>query len=569
MGARGALQRGATASNEKKIRGPAMTRGRVMVDRMMKRLGLLFALALSLAATGTAEAQLRRVLDLNRQAMEAYNNLEIEQAMQSLQEALQTARRSNVTGSALARTYLNLGVVAIGGFGDNGQGLQYFVEALRADGSVQLDPLTSTPDIQSVFTLAQNRVGSGGGSPGGSPGGGTTGGGTTGGGATGGGTPPPPATIPHRPWPEQLQTTALPIFVEAPASAEVGNIYVYFKAPGMRDFRRMDMQRVTGGFGVELPCADMMAPRVQYYIVAFDPSGAPMGFAGSAEEPFSVPIVASRTQPAPALPGQAPPEQCTENECPPGMAGCNTDRGSAGLGDTCRSTNECRAGLVCEDEFCIAEGQDDDDDDDDDETSSSSAPRFYLDLGFNVGLGLVKTGMAVDSAPDPALSDEAAAELGYLPGTDERCDSSVPDDEYCLNLVSDGLALAPGLELNLGYWVHERVGLGVFVRLALKAGEGTMSRILVGGRLQFRLTKPTTSGFEAVAFVGGGAGQYQVQAADTEPFAISGLTNVNFGLQTAYRFTDNVGLFFRFAAHLMVPTSLFAIDPTLGLQFAF
>ena len=28
-------------------------------------------------------------------------------------------------------------------------------------------------------------------------------------------------------------------------------------------------------------------------------------------------------------------------------------------------------------------------------------------------------------------------------------------------------------------------------------------------------------------------------------------------------------LFFRFAAHLMFPTSLFAIDPTLGLQLAF
>ncbi|MCB9623091.1 MAG: hypothetical protein H6723_07065, partial [Sandaracinus sp.] len=65
-----------------------MTRGRVMVDRMMKRLGLVFALALSLAFSGSAEAQLRRVLDLNRQAMEAYNNLEIEQAMQTLQEAL-------------------------------------------------------------------------------------------------------------------------------------------------------------------------------------------------------------------------------------------------------------------------------------------------------------------------------------------------------------------------------------------------------------------------------------------------------------------------------------------------
>ncbi|MCB9618404.1 MAG: hypothetical protein H6724_03005 [Sandaracinus sp.] len=536
-----------------------MTRGRVMVDRMMKRLGLVFALALSLAFSGSAEAQLRRVLDLNRQAMEAYNNLEIEQAMQTLQEALQTAQRSNVTGSALARTYLNLGVVAIGGFGDNGQGLQYFTEALRADGSVQLDPLTSTPDIQSVFTLAQNRVG-GGGNPGGTTGGTTDPGGSN----TGGGSPAPPGTIPHRPWPEQLQNTALPIFVEAPASADVGDIYVYYKAPGMRDFRRMDMQRVTGGYGVELPCAEMLAPRVQYYIVAFDPAGAPMGFAGSAEEPFSVSIVTARTQQAPALPGQAPPEQCSDEECPPGMAGCSTGRGNAGLGDTCRTTNECRAGLVCEDEFCVAG----DGGGEDPETPAGDYPRFYVDLGFNIGLGLVKTGMRIDRSPDDGDMGREA-ELGYLLPGDEACASDVPDDEYCLNLVDDGLALAPGLELNLGYWVHARVGIGLFVRLALKAGEGTMSRILFGGRLQVRLTKPVASGFELVAFVGGGAGQYQVQAADTEPFAISGLTNVNFGFQAAYRFTDNVGLFFRYAVHLMFPTSLFAMDPTLGLQLAF
>ena len=65
-----------------------------------------------------------------------------------------------------------------------------------------------------------------------------------------------------------------------------------------------------------------MAPRIEYYIVAFDGDGGPMGFAGSAEEPFAVPVVSSRSQPPPALPGQAPPTQCVENECPPGMAGC-------------------------------------------------------------------------------------------------------------------------------------------------------------------------------------------------------------------------------------------------------
>ena len=220
---------------------------------MLSRFRSLLLVSIVLASVfgaQPAEAQLRRVLDLNRQAMDAYTNLELDTAMNLLQEALQTAQRGGVTGSPLARTYLNLGVVSIGGFGDNGQGLQYFTQALQADGNIQLDPLTSTPDIQSVFTLARNRAGTGGG---GTP----SGGGDTGGDVGGGGgdvTPVPsgPGNIPHRPISEQLTNTALPIFVEAPEDAPVGEIFVYYKAPGMRDFRRLQMRRMDGGFGLEL-----------------------------------------------------------------------------------------------------------------------------------------------------------------------------------------------------------------------------------------------------------------------------------------------------------------------------
>ena len=117
-----------------------------------------------LFSANAAEAQLRQVIDLNRQAMDAYTNLEVEQAMDLLQQALRAAQNGGVTGSALANTYANLGIVAVGGFGDNSAGLQHFTNALRADPGVQLDPLNSSPDIESIFSLARNRVGSSGGS---------------------------------------------------------------------------------------------------------------------------------------------------------------------------------------------------------------------------------------------------------------------------------------------------------------------------------------------------------------------------------------------------------------------
>jgi len=46
----------------------------------------------------------------------------------------------------------------VGGLGDNDSGVRYFADALCADPSSQLDPLTSTPDIQSVFQVAAQRV---------------------------------------------------------------------------------------------------------------------------------------------------------------------------------------------------------------------------------------------------------------------------------------------------------------------------------------------------------------------------------------------------------------------------
>ena len=297
---------------------------------------VVVALALTFGITAPAHAQraLQQVLDLNRQAMEAYNNLEIEQAQSLLEQALQAAQRGRVTGAPLARTYMNLGVVAIGGLGDNGSGLNYFVQALQTDPNVQLDPLTSTPDIQTTFALARQRAGTGGG---------------------GGGTPEPvdtppddvvepsgggsaaPGNLSHAPVREQLTQTAVPVYVEIPGRP--AHVYLYYRAHGMRDFQRVEMQRVAGGYGYEIPCADVFEPEVAYYIVAFGSDGSPMGFAGAQASPITVPIVSARTMEAPALPGRAPPTQCVDRECPPGKAGC-ASRGGPARGDTCPSDTQ-------------------------------------------------------------------------------------------------------------------------------------------------------------------------------------------------------------------------------------
>ena len=101
-------------------------------SRILVALTIAIAGVLATSAPASAQRALQQVLDLNRQAMDAYNNLEVEQAMTLLQQALQAAQRGRVTGAPLARTYMNLGVVSIGGMGDNAGGLDYFVQSLQA-----------------------------------------------------------------------------------------------------------------------------------------------------------------------------------------------------------------------------------------------------------------------------------------------------------------------------------------------------------------------------------------------------------------------------------------------------
>lgn len=524
---------------------------------MMKRVCLWALLALSVWAPRSADAQLRRVLDLNRQAMEAYNNLEIEQALSLLQDALEAARRGNVSGSPLARTYVNLGVVSIGGFGDNGQGMAYFVQALEADPNVQLDPLTSTPDIQSVFTLARRRAGSGGGA---------SGGGVSGGSVGGGGGRSAPGTIPHHPAAEQLTNTALPIFIEAPDDAPIGNVYVYYKAPGMRDYRRLEMRRVAGGFGLELPCREVMAPQVQYYIVAFDRDGAPMGFAGSAEEPIVVPIVTSRTQPPPALPGAPPPEQCSDEECPPGMPGCHSGGGSAGLGDTCVTTSDCRSGLTCEDNFCIAgEGGGESGGEDDGEM-----PRVFVRASLAAGFGYASSGHPADSIPAGLETDPGAESrpenAGYVRWDDPDCSAS--EGEYCVRLEQPGFLPAIGLRFTVGGWIIPRFGVAGTFRFQFDAGKGTLSNMMLGLRAMVQVTDPVAEGFHADVHLGTSYGQIQLRPPQgegvNEPYLISGLNGVQIGGTVGYRVARNFGIHFTPEVHLLFPTFLFAFDLNIG-----
>lgn len=140
---------------------------------MRRRLLTSFLLLAALAGQGTAFAQVdAQIAELNSQALEAYQALDIDTARGKLEQAIGLAQQSGIGGAPVAQTYINLGIVYVAGMNDRDQGLTAFVAGLCMQPNAQLDPLLSTPDVQQVFTQAQQDAGSGACGPAGPPPGG-------------------------------------------------------------------------------------------------------------------------------------------------------------------------------------------------------------------------------------------------------------------------------------------------------------------------------------------------------------------------------------------------------------
>jgi hypothetical protein len=551
---------------------------------MLRRKSPLLVLLLVLWTAGRTQAQTnpQELADVNRAAMDAYNNLDIEAAKKQLEEAARNAEKAGVKGPALARTYANLGIVYVGGLSDNGAGLDAFVKALREDPKVEPDPLVSTPEIQQVYTLAKRKAG---------------------------GASTPPAAGPvegnleHLPAPEQLTQTAVPVFVNA-GELKVASMKVFYRSLGMQQPKSVDLEPMGNGWGVLIPCTDVFEPNVEYFIVALDDEGAQVGNAGTPQNPVSVPIVTERSSPSPALPGEVPPSQCQgDAECPPDMPGCH---GNGGLGDTCRADKDCGEGLVCQDNFCATGEREDAED----EADESDAPRLFIDATFGIGLAYVSEGMEADAAP-PGNVAVAACNAGYWEGDPNPAGSNgeclIPDSgmfdkaaaakytedrgwecEVVPNPENGGITLrnctvaiqSPGfvpmpvLNVAIGYYITPRFSLSGAARVQIGAGEGVMAGIFASVRGEYLVTKPAAKGFHTGLMLGVGAGRIQAQPpAQTDkakgPYVTSGLGGVQLGVRLGYRFTRNFGLVVLPIANLMMPAFLFDLDLTGGIQVAF
>ena len=323
-----------------------------------KKIALQFVVGLTALLISTvvvAQTPPVQVMQLNQQALTAYGNLDIAEALELLKQAEGLCAQNNLTGNPLARTYLNLGMVEYGGNGDSGAALEYFRKAMCLDNTVKLDPLNSTPEMEALLVLAKNQATSLEACADTRP------------------TPVSPTTpdtptqtqpaapvmnnvIRHTPVTQQKELFPIPLYAQTNPDEDVKSVILYYRTVGERIFQQLPMKPYEGGWAATIDC-DVLTTfeptGIDYYIAVLDSATQLLATAGTEAQPFQVSIVQVLTDAFPVLPNASPPTQC-QRTCPPWNPDCN--KGGSGAckdyGDFCSADSDCCDDMVCASGTC-------------------------------------------------------------------------------------------------------------------------------------------------------------------------------------------------------------------------
>lgn len=289
--------------------------------RALAPLGL-FAALLSVAPAAHAQQGDARARNMLRQALEDFPNIDANAARGRLNLALRGCGPSACSRPVQAQLHVGLAIVAAVAR-DSATAVSEFAAALRLDPNAAPEANNRNAEVNAA--LAQARRG-------------------------GASAPRRPAaslaTLLHTPAPEQLENAPVPVYLE-PGGAQASRYVLRYRGLGADSFTELPMERVGGGFGAEVPCAQVLQPSVEYYVVGLSEDGTEVAAAGSEEQPFRVTVVRERSHPAPALPGRMPTQQCSGSG-----ARASGSRGQRQAGDPCSDNNQCAEGLRCDGGSC-------------------------------------------------------------------------------------------------------------------------------------------------------------------------------------------------------------------------
>lgn len=409
---------------------------------------------------------------------EDYLATDFTKAADKLQKAI--SQCGDCSPALRSRLRRDLGVVQIGGGIDKDKGIANFVEAIKLDSSVTLDPDIKTKDLDQAFAEARKRAGGGASE--------SASGGASGGGAAANGQPQ--GDFAHTPAVEQQVRTPIPVYAEYGGEEPLTRVIARYKGFGMTDWKTVELKKMgEKGWGGLLPCADVQQGTSQYYLQGFNANNDPVATAGDRTNPYRVPVKTEKVAEPPHLPNASPPTQCQDTgDCPPNFPGCKTAGAKAGSeekseptgkdgGEFCEEDSECKSNK-CESSKCTDYG-----------SSRKRGPKVWVGISGALDYAFVPSSDDVCKLNDNAepkndknyycvRSGGGADYPSRNPANRAENDSIVSSKDGGSDKVSGGGALGNvRLMLSLDFVIHPNVLLGGRLGLVLNSYPGNEAEV--------------------------------------------------------------------------------------------
>lgn len=256
--------------------------------------GIVVTLVLLVSGTGSARAQnddsnpaIEKVLQLNKKALDAYNDLEFEEARKLLKQALDMCSGAGLDKHPVAaRTHIHMGVVLIAAKQQD-LGIKQFRTALEIEPDIQVTKALANPEILEAFKAAGNDLPPPGASSSGPD-----------------GSAPPAAEAPkpraepddvkgiqHTPPSRARRGKAIAISTLVGSDVKgYTKVMLEYRPEGAPEYLEREMKKSGNRYTAEIPASATDGNLITYYIEADsdDENADSIATSGSEERPFSI-----------------------------------------------------------------------------------------------------------------------------------------------------------------------------------------------------------------------------------------------------------------------------------------
>ena len=254
---------------------------------------------------------IEKITALNKKAVDAYNDLEFEEARKILKQALDLCTSAGLDGHPVAaRTHIHMGVVLIAAKQQD-LGIKQFKKAIEIQPDIQVTKQLANPEILDAFKEA------GAGMPA-QPAAEDA--------SAASAAPPPPAPprqvkgIQHRPVTRGRKGKPVPIVVTIGDDVTgYTKVHLEFRPEGAAEFDEIEMQKTGTTYTGEIPARATQGSLASYYIEADSDNEEADAIAtsGSEDHPYNVFLTAESDGSGGAAPPECQGDGCEEEEALP------------------------------------------------------------------------------------------------------------------------------------------------------------------------------------------------------------------------------------------------------------